>query len=80
MKLGEPHTAVQFSGLKRRHIIRCDTYHCVSLLILLKDKSVQEEVQNYGIRIRNDGCLEDFVMGQPSSVMSCFPQIPKPFK
>ena len=83
VKLGEPHTAVQFSGSKRRHVMRCDTYHYVSLLktleVLLKVSQFRRKfriVEEFGVMV----VLKPFVMGQLSSITSCFPQIPKPFK
>ena len=66
-QIGDPYPAVQFTGSKRREILRYDTFHYIPLLktleVLLQDESIQEEVHNCSARIRNDGKLEDFCDG-----------------
>ena len=62
--LGDPTTSVQFTGPKRRQIVRQDSFHYIPLLAtlesLLQDNSFREEIRNY--EIRKDDHLEDFFM------------------
>lgn len=66
-RIGDPYTAVQFTGSKRREILGYDTFHYIPLLktleVLLQDESIQEEVHNCSARIHSDGKLEDFCDG-----------------
>ena len=80
MRIGQSYFAPHLTGIKRRLIEKWDTYQYVplfsSLNQFLSDDSVIEQIDQFPLRIRSDGQLNDFCDGTRYSNHELFSQDP----
>lgn len=67
VQVGTANFVRQFTGEKSRFVSRYSTYHYVPLLptlkSLLEDPTVLEQIDDFPLRVRNDGIFEDYCDG-----------------